>query len=122
MLSKKNLEQLKSKLLKEEASLREQLSQFAQETPKVQGDWTTKFPQMDQGSIDTDQESEDEVELFEELLPLERTLETKLQKVQRALDRIQKGKYGFCEKCGRKISLRRLKADPSAETCTKCKS
>ncbi len=121
MLTKHDLEQLKAQLLEEEKSLKEQLSQFAQKNPKAKGDWQTKFPQMDQGASDTSEESEDEVELFGSLVAVERTLETKLQKVQKALGKISRGKYGFCENCGDKIGLARLKADPSVETCAACK-
>jgi DnaK suppressor protein len=38
-----------------------------------------------------------------------------LQKIDSALDRIEKGTYGFCLKSGRRISEQRLKAVPYAE-------
>jgi DnaK suppressor protein len=40
-----------------------------------------------------------------------------LQKIDAALDRIEKGTYGFCLKSGRRISEQRLKAVPYAEYC-----
>jgi RNA polymerase-binding protein DksA len=40
-----------------------------------------------------------------------------LHKIDSALDRIEKGTYGFCLKSGRRISEQRLKAVPYAEYC-----
>jgi len=36
------------------------------------------------------------------------------------LEKIKKGKYGICEKCGKKIPEERLKAFPEARFCMKC--
>lgn len=38
-----------------------------------------------------------------------------------ALKRIEEGKYGDCENCGKKISKERLKAIPYAKLCRLCK-
>lgn len=40
--------------------------------------------------------------------------------VWNALQRIEKGTYGTCVECGRKIGDDRLKALPAAEFCLKC--
>jgi RNA polymerase-binding protein DksA len=40
-----------------------------------------------------------------------------LQKIDSALDRIEKGTYGFCLKSGKRISEQRLRAIPYAEYC-----
>lgn len=37
-----------------------------------------------------------------------------------ALQRIERGTYGQCSQCGRKIALERLKAMPSTELCVEC--
>ncbi len=50
-----------------------------------------------------------------------RSLETKtLREISDALDRISKGTYGTCEKCGKPIPRARLKAVPHARFCMKC--
>lgn len=41
--------------------------------------------------------------------------------INQALDSISKGTYGFCEVCGREISLERLQAIPSTTLCHNCK-
>lgn len=43
-------------------------------------------------------------------------LETKLAEVNAALNRIQSGVYGICEKTAKKIPIERLIANPSART------
>lgn len=45
-----------------------------------------------------------------------------LRKIQRALDKIETGDYGFCETCGEEIGIRRLEARPTAELCIDCKT
>jgi len=45
-----------------------------------------------------------------------------LKKVRKALDRIEDGTFGICEKCGEEISLQRLKARPVTTLCIKCKT
>ena len=44
-----------------------------------------------------------------------------LSKVEKALVRIEKGEFGFCESCGEEISIKRLEARPVTTLCIKCK-
>ncbi len=44
-----------------------------------------------------------------------------LRKIDKALDRINQGDFGFCEQCDEEIGLRRLEARPTAELCIDCK-
>ncbi len=41
--------------------------------------------------------------------------------VERAIDRLGEGNYGYCEKCGNAIPVERLAAFPSATLCVSCK-
>ena len=66
------------------------------------------------------EEEADEVEEFGTRLALENTLEKELKKIDHALDKIKKGKYGICEKCGKPISQGRLGVYPQAENCKNC--
>ncbi|WP_372639073.1 TraR/DksA family transcriptional regulator [Fodinibius sp.] len=43
-----------------------------------------------------------------------------LQKLERALVKIEKGNYGTCLKCGKDIPLGRLKFMPWTTKCVKC--
>jgi len=44
-----------------------------------------------------------------------------LRKIDNALERIARKDFGWCEKCGEEIGLRRLEARPTAELCIDCK-
>ncbi|GAA1669740.1 hypothetical protein GCM10009830_14450 [Glycomyces endophyticus] len=45
----------------------------------------------------------------------------RIRQVSHALERIDEGGYGFCEKCGTPIPAARLAAFPSATLCVSCK-
>ncbi len=45
-----------------------------------------------------------------------------LTKIERSLERIERGSYGECESCGEEIGLERLRARPVAEFCIDCKN
>jgi DnaK suppressor protein len=45
-----------------------------------------------------------------------------IKKVKKALDRIENGTFGICEKCGEDISAERLKARPVTTQCIDCKT
>lgn len=46
----------------------------------------------------------------------------KLDQIESALSKIEKGEYGYCEDCDETIPVGRLKAMPFATLCVKCKS
>jgi len=45
-----------------------------------------------------------------------------IKKIKKALDRIETGTFGACEKCGEDITLKRLKARPVTTQCIDCKT
>ena len=52
-----------------------------------------------------------------------RDRESKLiKKIKKALERIEDGTFGICEKCGEEISHKRLKARPVTTYCIECKT
>jgi DnaK suppressor protein len=44
-----------------------------------------------------------------------------LDKIDRALVRIEDGTFGQCEECGEEIAVKRLEARPETTLCIKCK-
>ncbi len=44
-----------------------------------------------------------------------------LNKIEKSLEKIERGTYGQCESCGEEIGLERLRARPVAEFCIACK-
>lgn len=44
-----------------------------------------------------------------------------LDKIERALQKIEEGAFGACEECGEEISVKRLEARPETTLCIRCK-
>lgn len=53
-------------------------------------------------------------------LNAKKQLEVNLQLIDAALERLEKGEYGYCLKCEEEIDQKRLQAKPEAAFCTKC--
>lgn len=45
-----------------------------------------------------------------------------IKKIEKTLDLIEKGDYGYCTACGVEIGIRRLEARPTADLCIDCKT
>lgn len=105
------ISEMKQQLEAEKARLESELSRFAKPTSRA-GDYTAQIE-----NIGTDEDDNaTEVEDYVDDLGLERTLETKWSEVHDALEKIDKGTYGICEKTGKEITPERLRAYPAART------
>lgn len=109
------ISQRKADLKKKKVELEEQLKSFASKE-KGSANWQSKFPKI----TDSDEDRPDEVEEYENMLPVEYTLEEDLRDINKALDRIEQGTYGKCENCNKEISEERLIILPEATTCLDC--
>ena len=67
--------------------------------------------QVDISSIDVDRDID---------YPLVDIYNSRLLDIRKALGRLDRDEYGFCEECGRKISTKRLEAIPFARYCLDC--
>lgn len=45
-----------------------------------------------------------------------------VKKINEALERLEEGEYGYCEKCGEEVGVSRLEARPTADLCIDCKT
>ncbi|BFT95275.1 MAG: hypothetical protein MNSN_01160 [Minisyncoccus archaeiphilus] len=117
-MNQEKQEELKQKLLESKTSIEKELSTFA---TKEEGsdDWNTTFPHED--NCDDIECETDEVEEYENLLPIEHSLELRLKDIDHALQKLEKGEYGFCEQCHQEIEIERLEILPDAKTCNQCK-
>ncbi len=111
------LSELKSILLREQKNVEENLSKIAKVVDKTTGDYEASFDDIGPHRED----NATEVEQYADNLPVELTLEKKLQDILDALKKMEEGSYGICEKCKAEINIERLKVNPSARTCTQCK-
>ncbi len=109
-MKKKELEYFKDLLTKR---LEELLSQ-AGDTVSEMNDSKGNFPDpTDRAAYEADRNFELRI----------RDREFKLiKKVKKALERIEEGSFGICEKCGDDISVARLKARPVTTLCIECKT
>ncbi len=71
--------------------------------------------------VDSGDEETDEAEKFGTQLSIAQTYKERLADVDVALRKIEKKKYGICEKCGKEISLDVLKVTPESRLCKGCK-
>ena len=122
-MNKKLVSELKEKLERERVAIEEQLKRFAKKDEKLKEDWDTIFPKFNGGEAGSAalEKAADEVEEYSTLLPIEHSLELKLKNIELALEKIKKGEYGICEKCGKEIPEERLKVSPESRFCLKCK-
>ena len=116
------ISKIKEQLEKGKDSTIAELKKFADEDKNIKGDWDTRFPFTESkgsGGAALEQ-SADEVEEYGNRLPVEFSLELKLQNIEVALQKIEKGTYGLCENCGKLIPEERLKIYPEAKLCLVC--
>lgn len=118
MLTPDIIAQLKAKLEAEDRTIREELGTIATKNPRAKGDFIVAYPEFG-NDVDPD-EGADEVEEFSNILAIERRLEDRLALITGALAKIEQGRYGVCERCGKPINLDRLEAMPEAATCLSC--
>jgi DnaK suppressor protein len=118
-MDQQTLEKFKNILEEQKKEMESQLSSFAKKAPHVKGDYNAEFPDLD--SSQSSDEAAQEVSMYEANLPLEHTLEEKLQNINLALEKISKGTYGICENCNEEIPIERLETKPEAKNCVKCK-
>ena len=62
----------------------------------------------------------DAIQVQEMALEQERRREMELKRINSALQRIEDGDFGLCNRCGENIQLRRLEAAPSNPLCLDC--
>lgn len=107
---KKTLEERKAQLMRE-------LKMDDVKNPHADNEFDAIFPDFG----DKEDENAAEVAAYEGNLSMEKNLEVSLFNVNKALKKIEEGKFGMCEKCGNMIEPERLRAFPSATACMDCK-
>lgn len=114
-LTKKELGDLRTRLVEEHDQLETQLASIVEESfAATQSDMS--------GDVGLDDESADAgTATFEREkdLSIENNVRDLLRKIDGALKRMDAGTYGLCVRCGKPIEKARLKALPYAELCIK---
>ena len=121
-MDEKTIKELKIKLEEEKKVLEEELKKIGPADLKLKGDFDAAFPQFGEHTSEQD-ENADEVEEYENILPVEHEMELHLKEISEALAKIAAGKdYGICENCKKEIPLERLNINPEAKQCVECAS
>ena len=109
-MKKKDIEYFKELL----TNSMEELSSRADDTVSGMTDPRENFPDpTDRASLESDRNF---------MLRI-RDRESKLiKKIKKALGRIENNTFGICEKCGKDISIKRLKARSVTTQCIECKT
>lgn len=107
-LNETQINEYKTKLLEEKESIKEQLGEIKED--------------LDFGDdVDSFDEETDESEAFSNYVGIKRSLDNRMEDVEEALKRMEKGTYGICKKCGAEISEEVLEANPASDLCKDCK-
>ncbi|NWF52440.1 MAG: RNA polymerase-binding protein DksA [Nitrospirae bacterium] len=108
-LRAKKIQEIKKKLLARKETLLAEAEEALNELPGQ-----TIFPDLgDQATAETERN------FMLRLRGRERRL---LKKIDDAIERIDSGVFGICEKCGMEIDIRRLEARPVTTLCIECKT
>lgn len=95
--------------------LRQEYRSTVSEITELQRDRLTDSAGDDQADTGTKTfEREQEISLAKGIMD-------RIGQVERALERLSEGSYGWCERCGNPIPVERLAAFPSATLCVTCK-
>lgn len=107
------LQEAKNKLLKEKKRILKEIEKL---TVKTKSGRETTFPEY--GSKEDENAAESAA--YQERINIKKSLEELLEKIDKVLLKIEKGTYGICENCGKRIEGGRLKAYPEAILCVSC--
>ena len=109
------MDKIRLALIERRDELQAEYDQTLAEITELQRDRLTDSAGDDQADTGTKTlEREQEVTLANNILE-------RITQVERAIDRLGEGHYGYCEKCGNAIPVERLAAFPSATLCVTCK-
>lgn len=113
--TKKELDDLRKRLLDEQAELQDQLTtieetSFANSQSDISGEVSFDEENADAGTFTFERERD---------LSIENNVRDLLGKIDRALARMDEGTFGVCSRCGKPIEKARLKALPYVDLCIK---
>lgn len=111
-LTQEFIKQLQKKLELDIKNLLHQIDELKKDDPFSDPEHAT-----DNAAVDTDVREQVGHETIEAEI---KDLERKLSDAQLALKKMDKGKYGVCERCGKDIPAARLKILPEARYCVEC--
>lgn len=117
------LDKVREQLSTEKENVQKQLAVVADldTGDHVPGKYAPKFPNYgDDHYTELEDNSPTEVADYSTNIDVTRNLETRLDSIEKALEKLDAGTYGICEKCDDAISEQRLETNPAAGLCIEC--
>ncbi len=113
-LTKEFIEKQKKRMTEEKDKSKNQMEVIRQQDPFLDPERA-----VDNAAVDTEVREQENHQVVEAQV---HDLEKKIADIDRALSKIAKKRYGYCEKCNDPILLARLKLLPEARYCVVCES
>jgi len=104
-----NIEEIKNNLLKEKEELEIILKSISDEIEDIKA-----YDVYEYSEVSEAYEEKQDLHIKKE------KIEERIKKILNALEKINKGTYGLCIKCGNPIEELRIKFDPTLEFCRNC--
>ncbi len=115
-MNAETLEQIKTRLLEQKTRLEQDLKDMGFHPGTKE-----KIPDYPESGGNSDDDNASEVTTLADELSLGEKLEDELKDTEKALKRIENGKYGTCKYCAKPIDEKRLIARPTSSSCIECK-
>jgi RNA polymerase-binding transcription factor DksA len=113
-----DIKYFEKRLLEEKERLINELKSVGRINPDNPNDWEPVAGEQEDTTADKN-DFADSIEEYEGNTAILKELETELNEVNAALQRLEKGTYGICEETGKPISKERLEAYPAARSILK---
>lgn len=110
-----DIKHFEKKLLSEKNKVEKELATVGRKNPQNREDWEAVQPDLNVPLADRN-EVADTLEAYEENKEIVEGLESQLNDINDALEKIKNDTYGICEISGEPIEKERLEANPSART------
>lgn len=105
---------LKKKLMNEIVLVKKRIQELHEDDPFSDPDHL-----VNNAAVDTDvREQEAHMRIEAEI----ETLNERLVNIESAIERIEKGRYGYCKRCNKDIPEKRLELIPETKYCVDCES
>lgn len=113
-MSDENIKNMKNTLQKELLDVEKRIKELKADDPFNDPGYTT-----DNAAVDTDVREQEAHRIIEAEI---NTLKDRKKNITIALERIEKGRYGYCKRCNKEIPPKRLELLPETQYCVSCES
>lgn len=115
-MTKDLIKKFKEILLNKKDKVISHISKFAKKNQEG------KFEVIHEEYGNSDEENSDEIEDEIQNESLLNTLNSQLENIDKAIEKVENGSYGKCESCGNPIEEKRLEFNPEATLCSVCQT